>query len=296
MRTAGRRQVIYSSTPIVRTEPAKNEPPARKKPLRRFYGRFERLILVGTGALSAISAVVSYSLLRPVADPITQGDIDAAVQFTLESTPPEPSPSSVAYEIIKPSVVRVEHRTTDPDDSSEDGVGTGVIIEESGTILTNLHVAAGAERLVIIFADGFESDAEILSIDPDQDLAVIRAIVTPEGLVPATLSSTADLRLGDEVVAVGHPFGIGPSVSAGVISGLGRTYVSADGERLLSNMIQFDAAVNPGNSGGPLINRRGEVIGIVTAIYNPTDQRFFVGLGFAVPIETAAGAAGRSPF
>jgi S1-C subfamily serine protease len=110
------------------------------------------------------------------------------------------------------------------------------------------------------------------------------------------MRSTADLAPGDRVVAVGFPFGIGPSVTAGVVSGLRREFTSREGKRVLTNLIQFDAAVNPGNSGGPLVNIEGEVIGIVTAILNPTDQRFFVGIGFAVPIENAAAAAGVPPF
>ena len=110
------------------------------------------------------------------------------------------------------------------------------------------------------------------------------------------MRSTSDLAPGDRVVAVGFPFGIGPSVTAGVISGLRREFVSPEGKRLLTNLIQFDAAANPGSSGGPLVTAQGEVVGIVTAILNPTDQRFFVGIGFAVPIENAASAVGVPPF
>ena len=113
---------------------------------------------------------------------------------------------------------------------------------------------------------------------------------------PATLITTGDLRPGDEVLAVGFPFGFGPSASTGVVSGLKREFVSADGKRALTNLIQFDAAANPGNSGGPLVNMEGEVLGIVTAILNPMQQRFFVGLAFAVPIENAASAVGVPPF
>ena len=130
---------------------------------------------------------------------------------------------------------------------------------------------------------------------PEHDLAVIQAKTLPDDLVPATMRTTADLVPGDEVVAVGFPFGIGPSASAGVISGLKREYISPSGGKL-SNLIQFDAAVNPGNSGGPLVTTDGEVIGIVTGLLNPTEQRVFIGIGFAVPIENAAGAAGLSPF
>lgn len=110
------------------------------------------------------------------------------------------------------------------------------------------------------------------------------------------MRTTDDLSVGEHVVAVGFPFGIGPTATAGVISGLRREFRSPEGQRLLTNLIQFDAAANPGNSGGPLVTAEGEVIGIVTAIMNPTEQRVFIGIGFAVPIETAAASAGMSPF
>jgi S1-C subfamily serine protease len=175
-------------------------------------------------------------------------------------------------------------------------VGTGVVIVDKGTILTNLHVVLGAKRIQVVFADGLESDATITGTRPEHDLAVLQAQTIPDDLIPATMRSTADLALGDQVVAVGFPFGIGPSVTAGVISGLRREFRSPEGQRLLTNLIQFDAAVNPGNSGGPLVTLDGEVIGIVTGILNPTNQRVFVGIGFAVPIENAAAAAGLPPF
>jgi S1-C subfamily serine protease len=110
------------------------------------------------------------------------------------------------------------------------------------------------------------------------------------------LRSTKDLAPGDEVIAVGFPFGIGPSVSAGVVSGVRREFQSPQGKRLLMNLIQFDAAANPGSSGGPLVTTDGAVVGIVTAILNPTEPRVFVGIGFAVPIENAAAAFGMPPF
>jgi serine protease DegQ len=125
---------------------------------------------------------------------------------------------------------------------------------------------------------------------------VLRAKSLPDDLEPATMRSTGDLSPGDQVIAVGHPFGIGPSVSAGVVSGLGREFRAPEGQQALTNLIQFDAAANPGNSGGPLVTMDGYVVGIVTAILNPNEQRTFVGIGFAVPIESAAGAAGLPPF
>jgi S1-C subfamily serine protease len=176
------------------------------------------------------------------------------------------------------------------------GVGTGVVIVDKGVILTNLHVVAGAESIKVTFADGLEAPAKMTGAQPENDLAVLQAEKLPDDLIPATMQSTADLQPGDQVVAVGFPFGIGPSVSAGVVSGLKRSFRSPEGKQELGNLIQFDAAANPGNSGGPLVNMNGEVLGIVTAILNPTQQRTFIGIGFAVPIENAASAIGSPPF
>jgi serine protease DegQ len=178
----------------------------------------------------------------------------------------------------------------------ERGVGTGVVIVDNGTILTNLHVVLGAHRIRVTFADGLESEARLVSVMPEHDLAVLRALKIPDDLHAATMRSTGDLAPGDHVAAIGFPFGIGPSASSGIVSGLKREFRSPEGERVLTNLIQFDAAANPGNSGGPLVTMEGEVVGIVTAILNPTKQRVFVGIGFAVPIENAASGAGLPPF
>ncbi len=228
---------------------------------------------------------------------ITQKDIDKAVLHALENNV-LPSKAAKAYEIIGPSVVRVRGFTDidDPGQDPERGVGSGVVIIEDGTILTNLHVVASAKRVKVVFADGTESDATVVGLRPEHDLAILKASTLPDDLVPATMRSTADLAMGDEVLAVGFPFAIGPSVSAGVVSGLKREFRSPEGKRQLTNLIQFDAAANPGSSGGPLVTMDGEVVGIVTAILNPTEQRVFIGIGFAVPIENAAGGIGLSPF
>jgi S1-C subfamily serine protease len=246
--------------------------------------------------LLALLVVITNALITPTTHQLTQEDINAAVLHTLENNT-LPSPAAKAYEVIRPSVVRV--RRMEPGKNGEEiekGVGTGVVIVDKGIILTNLHVVRGAKRVRVVFADGLESDATVTGVQPQHDLAVLQAQKIPDDLVAATMRSTADLALGDQVVAVGFPFGIGPSATAGVVSGLRREFLSPEGKRLLTNLIQFDAAVNPGSSGGPLVTAQGEVIGVVTAILNPTDQRFFVGIGFAVPIENAAAAAGVPPF
>ena len=169
-------------------------------------------------------------------------------------------------------------------------LGTGVVIVDDGTILTNLHVVYGAKRLTVTFYDGSEAEADLVSVHPENDLAVIKAQKIPDDLPAATLGSAGRLQPGDEVVAVGFPFGMGPSVSFGVISGLNREFRSPEGQRLLTRLIQFDAAANSGNSGGPLVTMQGDVVGIVTAIMNPTESGTFIGIGFAVTIAARPGA------
>lgn len=222
--------------------------------------------------------------------------MDAAVAKSLESVP-VPSMAVRAYEAVRGSVVRVRAFYEGPDGGEfSGGIGTGVVILDKGVILTNVHVVDGAHRISVAFADGFEADADLTGTRPEDDLAVLQAKAVPDDLQPATIQSTAGLSLGDHVTAVGFPFGVGPSVSSGVVSGLGREFRTPEGRRMLTNLIQFDAAVNPGNSGGPLVNSTGEVVGIVTGLMNPTGQRVFVGIGFAVPIENAAMAVGLPPF
>ena len=299
--TAGRTGRAKPADPFEANDPARERPPpktpGRTSLPRKFDDRLKLPLWVAAGGLFALLLVYWHASLMPSPHPLTQKDIDAAVLRTLE-TKTLPSPAAKAYEVIRPSVVRVRGVDTDPDgdDEVEKGVGTGVVIVDMGIILTNLHVVARAMRVKVVFADGLESDATIIALKPENDLAVLQAKIIPDDLAAATLRSTRDLAVGDHVVAVGFPFGIGPSVSAGVVSGLGAEFRSPEGQRVLTNLIQFDAAANPGNSGGPLVNADGEVVGIVTAILNPTNQGVFVGIGFAVTMESAASAVGLPPF
>lgn len=282
-------------------EPAAVAVPARG--WRRALGRYAVPLSAFAGALLAIVLMMGLLHLRPGSRAITQDDIDAAVRQSLEKEP-LPSAAAKAYEAILPSVVRVVGLLDDKDkgeDNSEQralerSLGTGVVIIDNGTILTNLHVVSGAKKIRVRFANGHESEAHLIGAQPENDLAVLKATSLPDDLEAATMRSTGDLRPGDHVIAVGHPFGIGPSVSYGVVSGLRREFRSPEGEKTLTNLIQFDAAANPGNSGGPLVTMDGQVVGIVTAILNPSEQRTFIGIGFAVPIENAAAAAGMPPF
>ena len=289
-----RRAAVYSSSTRRVPPPAPLAPPAQPVAERLKKPR-KPLVLA---ALAGAALFLAGWILSPAPRGLGLEDVEAAIEQAFEE---RAAPSVAdAYEVIGPSVVRVRGLPAEGEGELEgivvgENVGTGVVIVEDGTILTNLHVVQGASRLSITFADGTESDAALVGARPEHDLAVLKAGKLPDDLVPATMRSTADLAPGDEVVAVGFPFGIGPSASAGVISGLKREYIAPSGSRL-TNLIQFDAAVNPGNSGGPLVTTDGEVVGIVTGLLNPTEERVFIGIGFAVPIENAAGAAGLSPF
>lgn len=303
-----RRAPLYSRSGNVRAarapEPAAVEAPApaaapaAPSRLRALAHRHRLLFAFVGGAALVAAGFTLHAALAPAAQQrITQRDIDRAVLHTL-TTKALPSRAAKAYEKVRKSVVRVRGMVPAKDGGpdKEEAVGTGVVIVDSGIILTNLHVALQAKRLRVVFADGMEADAIVVGMQPEHDLAVLRAAKVPDDLQPATLRTTADLAPGDEVIAVGFPFGIGPSVSAGVISGLKREFRSASGERILTNLIQFDAAANPGSSGGPLVTLDGDVVGIVTAILNPSEQRVFIGIGFAVPIENAASGVGLHPF
>ena len=265
------------------------------------HQRLQRLPLWAALLVCALlSATLTWALTRQVGAPqrLTQDDINAAVLHTL-NTQDLPSRAARAAQLIAPSVVRVHTQDEDQKNPKGEmqntGVGSGVVISEEGVILTNLHVVQGAKRIQVTFADGTESEALVIGVQPENDLAVIKAKRLPDDLQPATLGSSQNLQPGDEVVAVGFPFGIGPSVSAGVVSGLNRSFGS-EGKTMMRGLIQADAAANPGNSGGPLINMAGEVVGIVTAILNPTAARTFIGIVFAATIESAGGGMGVSPF
>ena len=328
-----RRPALYSSSRPTRSEAAVAQPvadlaaaaeaaPPRRR--RRLATAASSPWLLWGAILLLAAALVTTLAVRPLQRKLTQEDINAAVLKTME-TQVMPSEYARAYDRIRPSVVRVvsyikksrlkeeeqklaaksarpkplgpaQADVTGDNDEVENGVGTGVVIIDKGVILTNLHVVSGADRIKVIFHDGLEATATVTGAQPENDLAVLQAAKIPDDMIAATMRSTNDLAPGDKVLAVGFPFGIGPSASGGVVSGLGRVFRSPEGKQEMKNLIQFDAAANPGNSGGPLVTMDGEVVGVVTAILNPTSARTFLGIGFAVPIENAASAAGLPPF
>jgi S1-C subfamily serine protease len=284
---------LYSSSR--RARPPVVAPPAPQKKKVSFRETLRKL--AGPAFTIIIFSIALSSWLVPRG--AAPEAVDAAIAKAVEDLP-KPFSAAEAYDKIAPSVVFVRGISDDTEDTDgkppPSSTGTGVVIVDDGTILTNLHVVQGAKRIRLSFHEGLETEASVVGVRAEHDLAVLKAAKIPDDLFPATLRSTADLRIGDEVVAVGFPFGIGPSASAGVVSGLKREYRSSSGQRLLTNLIQFDAAANPGNSGGPLVTADGEVVGIVTGLLNPTESRVFIGIGFAVPIENAASAVGLSPF
>jgi S1-C subfamily serine protease len=226
----------------------------------------------------------------PALDRAEVGTVAAdVVAKAIEKEQAAPAISAAVYQQILPSVVVIETETKSASSKADgEGLGTGVIVNRRGSILTAFHVVDGSTSIRVSFVDGTRSRAVIASTDPENDIAVLTPERTPEVIVPAVLGGGT--RIGDEAYAVGHPLGYVGSLSSGVISGLGRSAESKDG-KALRGLIQFDTAVNPGNSGGPLLNRGGQVIGIVTALANPTRNGYFIGIGFAVPIGTAGGAA-----
>jgi S1-C subfamily serine protease len=211
----------------------------------------------------------------------------AAANQAIKAQQAAPANSEVVYQKVLPSVVAIEAQAG-PAKSSEEDLGAGVIVNTKGAILTALHVVRGAKRIRVSFADGTQSSALVASTDPGNDIAVLTPTRTPTVLVPAVLGG--GVRVGDAAYALGHPLGYVDSLTAGVVSGLDRSVEEQNGQKL-HGLIQFDAAVNPGNSGGPLLNRGGQVIGIVTSLASPAHNRYFIGIGFAVPIGTAGGAA-----
>lgn len=244
-----------------------------------------------SGVLAALAALLLYSILFPAARPLSTGDVRQVINQTMASATPPPAFSERVYAQVQQSLVLIE--TYSP---GSDGLGSGVIVDDSGDILTCLHVVAHAQHIKITFADGTEANGTVSASQPENDIAVVTPDSLPAKLVPAILGNPNAMRVGDDAYVVGNPFGLYSSMSAGVISGFNRSFMPTDGQQELQGLIQVDAAVNPGNSGGPLLNRDGEVIGIVTGIVNPTDQNVFIGIGFAVPITVAGGAAGAPPY
>lgn len=242
--------------------------------------------------LAAFAGVLLYTQLFPPPTPLSQKEIDESIQSAMASATPLPTYSSLVYQAILPSLVYIQTQGVKTGEDKDFGVGSGVVVNENGDILTAYHVVAEADEIQLFFSDGSRSMAKIIAAEPENDIAVLHPTGSPGLIVPAVLGSSRAMRIGDEAFAVGNPLGLTASMSAGVISGFDRSIPLDERNKRLEGLIQFDTAVNPGSSGGPLLNRQGQVVGIVTALANPSEQNFFVGIGFAVPIGTAVSAAG----
>ncbi len=242
------------------------------------------------GALIAALAVAVLLLTGAVFYRVGAARSPKAAPTTAPSSPApskDPTPAQI-YTAVAPSVVSIE--AGHAGSTTVDG-GTGVIINASGTILTALHVVKGANAIQLTFADGTRSPATVLGSDPTIDIAALTPATLPSVVVPAVLGRSDRLAVGDSVVAIGNQLGLTRTTTTGVVSGLNRAATGTGGANL-SGLIQFDAAVNPGSSGGPLLNGKGEIVGIVVALANPTPAGTFIGVGFAVPITTAAAGGG----
>ena len=234
----------------------------------------------GRGVLAA-GGVVLVLLLVAVAVLVSGvGRGDDARAVASPSATPSPTPTLGVPDIVKrvgPSVAVVR--------TARGALGTGVIVTDSGTVLTANHVIADRSAISLIFADGTRSTATVASADPKRDVATLAPATLPQPVVPATLGGAVEV--GGEVVAIGNPLGLTYSVSSGVVSATGRTATTNGGK--VSGLIQFDASVNPGSSGGPLLDADGNVIGIVLSIADPGRDDAFAGIAFAMPIGTALG-------
>lgn len=279
-------------------EESPQEPTSRhwKERFQKLGTAFRRAIPFASGVLASLAALLLYNQIFPAPAPLTEKQVNDTVVSVMASATPPPSLSSRVYQAIIPSIVLIEAERSGADDELERSLGSGVVITDQGDILTSLHVVEGANNLRIIFADGSESSGEVVVEQVDNDIAVLHAFTPPAQIIPAVLGNPNAMNVGDEAFVVGNPFGLYGSMSTGVISGFERSFESPNHDQRLEGLIQFDTAVNPGNSGGPLLNRDGHVVGIVVGILNPTDQDFFIGIGFAVPITIAAGAAGSPPY
>jgi S1-C subfamily serine protease len=274
------------------SEPSDARPELWRGRLRSLRAQARRAVPFASGVLAALLALYVYNVLRPAAPPLTARDVSDTVAQMMASATPPPAYSAQVYHVIQPSLVLIETEQSGDQSEIEHGLGSGVVIDDRGDILTSLHVVAEARAIKVTFADGTQSDAAVTVKQPENDIAVLQASQPPAQIVPATLGNPNAMRIGDEAYVVGNPLGLYGSMSAGVISGFDRSFQPTNQKQRLKGLIQIDAAVNPGNSGGPLLNRAGQVIGIVAGLVNPTDQNVFIGIGFAVPINVAGGAAG----
>ena len=263
-------------------EPAPPPEPSRRIPLRERIANRLRAPL----AFLALVALTWYLVAA-----VQTGGL-VALRAEQEQPTPEPTPllSVAVYEHVAPSVVQVVARGS----GTVPNTGAGVIVDDMAHILTSLHIIDGSNDVTVTFSDGTMSPVEIVARLPDRDIAVVRALAPPDQFQPATMGNPGRLQIGDHAFVIGHPFGLTGSYSTGVISGLNRSMTAPGLAQPITGMIQFDAAVNAGSSGGPLVDQNGDVVGIVTGLVNPAGK-VFSGVGFAVTIDAAGAGLGLPP-
>lgn len=255
-----------------------------------------RFALLGLAAGLAV-ALVGWIAWPGSSDRITAADVDRAIEQALAQSVDEAA-ASLAYDQAVESTVAIRAIRNNSVSADDDGItiGTGVIINEQGEILTANHVVFGADEIELQFANGTVTAARLLTNETVLDIAVLTADGPTGPITPAVLGNPRTLQVGDPVYAIGNPLGLTASITAGIISGLNRDIpFPGDDGPVLENLIQFDAAVNQGSSGGPLVNADGHVVGIVSALADPAGQGFFIGIGFAIPIDSAARGAAEGP-
>ena len=248
------------------------------------------LALAAIAGMALVLVFVLWDNSRTETQDAAPVDVQAEVAEALSEQAQVPAVSALVYQAILPSLVVVQS-----DISGEEagiGIGAGVVINSDAEVLTAWHVIEQSTEVNVAYSDGTLTRATVANVDVARDIAVLTPIDFPGLVAPATIGNPSSLSVGDEVFAVGNPLGLLASLSAGVVSGLDREYLPSERDVPIGGLIQFDAAVNPGNSGGPLLNSRGQVVGIVTGLANPIDQDFFSGIAFAVPIDEAARPAG----
>jgi len=279
------------------SSPAQGQPERSESAQVPATDRGDQFTRLGHGWRWAVSTaavlVVAVVIIAALAFKLGSGSATSANRASATATPTPaatatPLPVTDLYRQVVPSVVLIT--------TSKGSLGSGVIVTDTGTVLTANHVVSGGGGISILFADGTKTAATIAAANPKIDIAALVPKKLPEVVVPAILGG--GVAVGSDVVAIGNPLGLRDSTTTGVVSGLNRTTETKVGA--LSGLIQFDAAVNPGSSGGPLLNTQGLVVGVVVSIADPGEDEAFAGIGFAVPIGTALGGdlgpgQGRGP-
>jgi S1-C subfamily serine protease len=249
------------------------------------------LVLGAVGAVGLLKLPGGRSGLaaaeRPAAEPAPAAPAPLPVQYSGPVSPDEANNIEL-YLRLNPGVVNITSVSFEYnwflEPVPQQGTGSGSIIDPKGHVLTNYHVVKDAQELSVTLADGVDRKGKVVGVDRENDLAVIQFDPRGERLTTIPFGNSSGLRVGQKVLAIGNPFGLDRTLTTGIISGLGRP-VKTDSGIVIREMIQTDASINPGNSGGPLLNSKGEMIGVNTMIYSPSGGS--VGIGFAVPIETA---------